>query len=103
MCQCCAVASSHCTAIERRAVFKLAAAATAGLAFFPPAFAQPAKAPPKPENVLSPDAALDRLMAGNARYVGGVTKRHDFGSPGISPAMRSSPASNMRFRYSTRR
>jgi carbonic anhydrase len=78
MCQCCAVASSYCTAIERRAVLKLAAAATAGLAFFPPAFAQPAKAPPKPENVLSPDAALDRLMAGNARYVGGVTKRHDF-------------------------
>jgi carbonic anhydrase len=61
-------------------VLKLAAATTAGLAFFPPAFAQPVKAPPKPENVLSPDAALDRLMAGNARYVKGVTRRHDFKS-----------------------
>jgi carbonic anhydrase len=33
---------------------------------------------PKPENVLSPDAALDRLMQGNARYVEGVSRRHDF-------------------------
>ena len=36
------------------------------------------KAPPKPQNVVSPDAALDRLMDGNARYVQGVAKRHDF-------------------------
>lgn len=34
--------------------------------------------PPKPENVLSPDEALQRLLAGNARYVEGVTRRHDF-------------------------
>lgn len=34
--------------------------------------------PPKPENVLSPDAALERLMEGNKRYQQGVTKRHDF-------------------------
>jgi carbonic anhydrase len=37
-----------------------------------------AKAPPKPQNVLSPDAALDRLMKGNKRYVDGVSLRHDF-------------------------
>ena len=37
-----------------------------------------AKAPPKPENVLSPDAALARLMEGNKRYVQGVARRHDF-------------------------
>jgi carbonic anhydrase len=36
------------------------------------------KQPPKPQNVLTPDAALARLMAGNARYVSGVAKRHDF-------------------------
>ncbi|MEZ5823026.1 MAG: carbonic anhydrase, partial [Xanthobacteraceae bacterium] len=36
------------------------------------------KAPPKPENVLSPDASLKRLMEGNARYVQGVSRRHDF-------------------------
>jgi carbonic anhydrase len=34
--------------------------------------------PPKPQNVLSPDAALDRLMKGNHRYVDGTMRRHDF-------------------------
>ncbi len=37
-----------------------------------------AKAPPKPENVISSDASLKRLMDGNARYVAGVSRRHDF-------------------------
>ncbi len=36
------------------------------------------KAPPKPENKLSPDAALKRLLKGNERYVKGVMQRHDF-------------------------
>ncbi len=36
------------------------------------------KKPPKPQNVLSPDAALERLLKGNARYVEGVSLRHDF-------------------------
>lgn len=36
------------------------------------------KKPPKPQNVLSPDAALERLQKGNARYVDGVSLRHDF-------------------------
>src|ERR1700753_1342621 len=36
------------------------------------------KAPPKPENVVAPDASLKRLMEGNARYVAGVARRHDF-------------------------
>ena len=35
-------------------------------------------APPKPQNVVSPEAAVKQLMDGNARYVSGVTKRHDF-------------------------
>lgn len=34
--------------------------------------------PPKPQNVLSPQQALERLMKGNERYVQGVAKRHDF-------------------------
>ena len=44
------------------------------------ALAAPAdeKASPKPENVLGPEAALHRLMAGNRRYVEGVARRHDF-------------------------
>src|SRR5260221_10970916 len=37
-----------------------------------------AKKPPKPQNLLSPDAALQRLLKGNARYVEGVSLRHDF-------------------------
>jgi hypothetical protein len=41
------------------------------------------KTPPKPQNVIAPDAALDRLMKGNDRYVQGVSRRHD--SPGILP------------------
>jgi carbonic anhydrase len=34
--------------------------------------------PPKLGNVLTPDAALERLMKGNDRYVEGRMKRHDF-------------------------
>jgi carbonic anhydrase len=34
--------------------------------------------PPKPQNVLSPDAALERLRQGNAHYVAGLSQRHDF-------------------------
>ena len=36
------------------------------------------KTSPKPQNVMSADAALDRLTKGNGRYVGGTTLRHDF-------------------------
>src|SRR5712672_1074638 len=78
MCKRCVDARAAGALVARRTVLKLAAAASAGLAFVPQAFAQGAKAPPKPENVLSPDAALDRLMKGNARYVEGVSRRHDF-------------------------
>jgi len=64
--------------IARRDILKIALAVTAGFAISPPALAASAKAPPKPENILSPDSALDRLMKGNARYVEGVSGRHDF-------------------------
>lgn len=33
---------------------------------------------PKPQNKVDPDQAIARLIAGNARYVNGVTRRHDF-------------------------
>lgn len=46
--------------------------------FAKPGLAKETKPPPKPENVLSPDAALHRLMEGNHRYVRGLTLRHDF-------------------------
>ena len=48
-----------------------------GLAFSSTAWAKDTK-PPKPQNVVSPDEALDRLMKGNARYVEGISRRHDF-------------------------
>src|SRR5271168_944876 len=42
------------------------------------ALAKDDKKPPKPENVLSPDAALKRLLKGNERYVEGESLRHEF-------------------------
>lgn len=35
-------------------------------------------APPRPENVIPPDLALERLMKGNERYVRGNMQKHDF-------------------------
>ncbi|HUO01058.1 MAG TPA: carbonic anhydrase [Bradyrhizobium sp.] len=61
----------------RRSAMLLAASAL-GAAFGGAVFAREAKAPPKPQNVLSPDAALKRLMEGNARYINGASRRHDF-------------------------
>ena len=78
MCELCRNSTIKPAPIARRHVLKLAAATAAGLTLAPRAFAATAKAPPKPENVLSPDAALERLMKGNSRYVDGVSKRHDF-------------------------
>jgi carbonic anhydrase len=63
---------------SRRGVLRFAAAAAAALATARDARAAKVAAPPKPANVLPPDAALDRLMKGNARYVDGVSRRHDF-------------------------
>jgi carbonic anhydrase len=37
-----------------------------------------AKPAPKPQNMLSPDESLARLLEGNARYVEGTARRHDF-------------------------
>ena len=76
MCELCA-AKAGAPRIARRNFLQLAGIA-AGLAIAPRAFAKETKTPPKPENVLSPDAALDRLMKGNTRYIDGLTKRHDF-------------------------
>src|SRR5271163_1311910 len=66
------------TAFARRGFLKLAGGTALGLAAAGPSFAAPTKDPPKPANVLSSDDALNRLMQGNARYVEGVSKRHDF-------------------------
>jgi carbonic anhydrase len=78
MCQYCLDAAATHQVLGRRNILKLAAGAAAGLALAPQAFAANDKPPPKPQNVISPDAALDRLVKGNGRYVDGVSRRHDF-------------------------
>lgn len=79
MCKACETPSSARQTGPGRRAFLGGAAAAASLALARPGFAlEAAKGPPKPGNVLSPDAALERLLAGNARYVQGVAKRHDF-------------------------
>jgi carbonic anhydrase len=79
MCQACE-AGGLAHGPSRRALFgSLAAFAATGLVLAGPAFAnEHAPAAPKPQNVLSPDAALARLMAGNARFVKGAPACHDF-------------------------
>jgi carbonic anhydrase len=82
MCERCGQNSHHPLAPSRR-TFMLAAAAiglTAGTADAKEKDKEEEKEkkPPKPQNVLSPDAALERLRQGNARYVEGVSLRHDF-------------------------
>lgn len=77
MCDKCSEAMPDRLTPSRRSAMLLAAAAL-GTAFAGRAFAKDNTAPPKPQNVLSSDAALKRLMEGNARYVDGVSRRHDF-------------------------
>src|ERR1700730_15501936 len=70
--------AGHHTSVPRRSVLKFAAAFAAGAAFPRLALAKEPAVPPKAENVVSPDVALERLMAGNSRYVDGVARRKDF-------------------------
>jgi carbonic anhydrase len=76
MCEMCRKDARRSLEPSRRS-FILAASA-AGLLLADGAVAKETKAPPKPQNVLSPEAALKRLKEGNERYVAGVAKRHDF-------------------------
>jgi carbonic anhydrase len=78
MCEYCAEGLIAPAPFARRKVLKFVGAAAATLALGGTALAKDTKMPPKPQNVLSPDAALDRLMRGNKRYTEGLTKRHDF-------------------------
>lgn len=76
MCSMCREDSQHSFLPTRRNL--LLGAAAAGVFWANAAHAKEAKAPPKPENVMSPDASLKRLMQGNQRYVEGIAQRHDF-------------------------
>jgi len=84
MCQACWIPGvAHERQMPRRA-FMFGAAAAGTLTIAGGANARDRRsrkqepAPPKPENVMMPDAALARLMEGNKRYQKGVAKRHDF-------------------------
>jgi carbonic anhydrase len=62
---------------SRRGLLRFFGAA-AGLALAGAASAKEIKKTPKPQNVVSPDAALKLLTEGNKRYVEGDSRRHDF-------------------------
>jgi carbonic anhydrase len=77
MCNICERNSLDALRVSRRAL-GLFAISSAALFVTEKAGAKEKKTPPKPQNVLSPDASLNRLLEGNTRYVKGVTLRHDF-------------------------
>jgi carbonic anhydrase len=77
MCEMCRQNTIHRFGPSRRNL-PFGAASTMGLLLADAAGAKEMKAPPKPQNVLSPDASLERLLKGNTRYVEGVSLRHDF-------------------------
>jgi carbonic anhydrase len=76
--QCDDNSANHSVDLTRRSFLKLASAAAFSSTFLVRAEGAETSSPPKPQNVLSPKAALERLMEGNERYVKGTTKRHDF-------------------------
>lgn len=63
--------------LSRRHLLGGLAASFAALAG-PASAASPMQTPPKPGNVLSPEDALKRLLAGNERYFQGKTTQHSF-------------------------
>lgn len=86
MCQFCADKTqihTQTTQTARRSLLKLAGASPlwmTGLGastMMATARADDAHPAPKPENILSPDAALERLMKGNARYTTGNIDTND--------------------------
>jgi carbonic anhydrase len=77
MCKLCE-ADGTAQARQSRRRFLTSFGAVTGLALAGPALAKDVKAPPKPQNVVSPDEALALLQKGNQRYVDGVARRHDF-------------------------
>src|SRR3984885_5324361 len=78
MCKYCEEVSVASAPLARRNVLKFAGAAAATLALSGITLAKEAKMVPKPQNVLSPEEALDRLMLGNKRYVDGLSKHDNF-------------------------
>jgi carbonic anhydrase len=70
--------ASHALQLSRRRFLVSGSVAAASLPFARAAFAKDSAPPPKPQNAVSPDQALELLHKGNSRYVEGVSRRHDF-------------------------
>jgi len=68
----------HAAATGRRKFLRFAGVASIGLALSSRSSGGDSKPPAKPQNVISADEALNRLMQGNGRYVEGLARRHDF-------------------------
>lgn len=77
MCEMCRQNTIHRFGPSRRNLL-FGTASSMGMLLANAAGAKEMKAPPKPQNVLSPDASLERLLKGNTRYVEGLSRRHDF-------------------------
>jgi carbonic anhydrase len=78
MCEMCRLNSIQKFDPSRRKMLGLAAVSTVGFLLSSSARAKETKPPPKPQNVMTPAASLERLLKGNERYVEGVSLRHDF-------------------------
>jgi len=79
MCQNCQPGQGeHEATVPRRNFLKLAGAAAAGLLVSGKVATAAGAALPRPQNAISPDAALERLLKGNGRYVSGSMHSHDF-------------------------
>jgi len=78
MCEMCRLNSIQKFDPSRRKMLGLAAVSTVGFLLSNSAGAKVTKPPPKPQNVMTPAASLERLLKGNERYVEGVSLRHDF-------------------------
>ncbi len=91
MCQHCPSPDNANAFLPRRNFLKLAGSAALGLGLAANLQAASNSAPPKPQNVLTPDEALDYLIKGNKRYVKGTTRRHDFQAERLALALGQNP------------
>jgi carbonic anhydrase len=78
MCEACRRNSFQPFGPSRRSVLGMGAVSTVGMLLAGAGSAKETRPPPKPQNAMTPAASLERLLKGNARYVEGVSLRHDF-------------------------
>lgn len=92
MCRICgSPALDHSPVLGRRRLLGLAAWGAAAALAPSAALAAGQAPPPKPQNVLTPEQALERLQAGNRRYVEGLTKGQDFAVERATLALGQNP------------